>query len=91
VSSTVEIGRDNLATIGIDEAFKEENIFSSALGEVDLRSIQRTEDLHECLSSSLWENSGNPMYFESNIDLKKDIRSMSLDSENSCFELKIVA
>lgn len=92
VSSTVVIGRDNSASEGLDESFNEENIYSSEIDLVDLRSIQRTEDLHECLNSSPWDNTGNPLYFENNVDLKTDIRSMDFtDSKNSCFELKMIA
>lgn len=92
ISSTVVIGRDGSATAGIDVAFNEENIYGMEWGEVDLRSIQRTEDLHECLNSSVWDNSGEPLYFENNADLKVDMRNLNFgDFYNSCFELKIHA
>lgn len=92
VSSTVVIGRDYSATVGIDESFNEENIYGTELNEVDLRSIQRSEGFHECLNSSIWDNSGNPLYFENNMDLKIDMRNMDFeDSYNSCFEIKMTA
>jgi hypothetical protein len=92
VSSSLVIGRDFSATVGIDDSFNEENIYGDEMDLVDLRSIQRTEEFHECLNSSIFDNSGDPLYFENNLDLKTDIRNMDITNvENSCFELKIVA
>lgn len=88
---SVLIGKDINATIGIDTNFEEENIFGTPFDSIDIRSIHRTEENHECLSESIWDNSGTPYYFENNMDLKIDVRYLTFDVKNSCFEIEINA
>lgn len=91
-SDSVFIGKNYSATNGIDESFGEVNIFGTPFSSPDIRSIQRVEENHECLTASLNGNDGEPFYFPENVDLKIDFRSSEIrQPATSCFEIKFYA
>lgn len=91
-SDSVIIGKSYDATTGIDVAFDEQNIYNTTFSGPEIRSIHRTQTYHECLNSSLHDNSGAPLFFDDNRDLKIDYRHGDpFSSINNCFELNFVA
>lgn len=89
---SVVIGKNYQATNGIDESFDESNLFETSYADLDIRSIQRSQENHECITESLSENTGNPLYFLQDIDSKVDIRSEDFfDPLANCFEIKFKA
>jgi len=91
-ADTVIFGMDNDATQGIDETFGEQNIFGTAPDSLEIRSVMRDTVNHLCLTKSFNELNGEPLYFDSNIDLKRDFRELTLLSpENNNFEFLINA
>jgi len=65
---SVLFGNDSSATIGVDTLLGEQNIISISWDSLEIRSIHRTTDSIDC-PIFYWGS-----IFESNIDLKKDIR-----------------
>ncbi len=89
---SVVLGRHENGTSGIDTNLNEVDLYGVPYDSIDIRSIQRDTENHECLTQSLFENVGDPLYFENNIDLKIDLReNVIFDQENNCFEINFKA
>jgi hypothetical protein len=78
---SVIFGNDSSATIGIDPLFGEENIISSTWDSLDIRSIHRTTDTMDC-PINYWNTR---IIFNSNMDLKIDIRKSETYLDSSIF------
>jgi len=72
---TITFGLNDSATVNIDTAFNEVNIFGTPLDSLDIRIIQRDTNNYECIGNYLYSTPSNPQYFTTNRDLKIDIRS----------------
>jgi type IX secretion system substrate protein len=72
---TITFGLNDSATVDIDTAFNEVDIYGTPLDSLDIRIIQRDTNNYECIENYLYSTPSNPQYFTTNRDLKKDIRS----------------
>ncbi|MDD2548765.1 MAG: T9SS type A sorting domain-containing protein [Bacteroidales bacterium] len=79
-TDTVVFGMDYAATNGIDPEFGEVDLYGTTLDSLEIRSVMRDLDSHLCVTTSPFENYGEPLIFPENIDLKKDFREFALGS-----------
>ncbi len=86
---TITFGLNDSATVNIDTAFNEVDIFGTPLDSLDIRIIQRDTNNYECIGNYLYSN----QYFTTNRDLKTDIRNIgplyqnNYGSVNNHFEI----
>ena len=91
-TDTVVFGMDYSATTGVDSELGEVNLYETTIDSIEIRSVMRDLNSHLCLTSSRFENSGDPLVFSENVDLKIDFREFTLFSPlNNNFEFKINA
>jgi len=87
---TITYGMSDSATIDIDTAFNEVDIFGTPYDSLDIRIIQRDTNNYECIGNYL--SSYNTQFFTTNRDLKIDIRDINnfyYGSISSIFELAL--
>ena len=77
---TITFGMSDSATVDIDSAFNEVNIYGTPLDSLDIRIIQRDTNNYECIGNYLNSTPNNTQFFTTNRDLKTDIRDINFTS-----------
>lgn len=74
---TITFGMSDSATVDIDTAFNEVDIYGTAYDSLDIRIIQRDTSNYECIGNYLYSFPNDPQFFTTNRDLKTDIRDIN--------------
>ncbi len=74
---TITFGMSDSATVDIDTAFNEVDIYGTPYDSLDIRIIQRDTTNYECIENYLYSSQNNPQFFTTNRDLKTDIRDIN--------------
>lgn len=91
-TDTVVFAMDFSATSSIDSTFGEIDLYNLPKDSLEIRSIQRDSANHACITNTAYQNSGSPLYYNNNIDLKRDFKNLTLGSpEDNNFEFTINA
>lgn len=91
-TDTVVFAMDFSATSSIDSTFGEIDLYNLPMDSLEIRSIQRDSANHVCITNTAYQNSGSPLYYNNNIDLKRDFKNLTLGSpEDNNFEFTINA
>lgn len=89
---TITFGMSDSATVDIDTAFNEVDIYGTPYDSLDIRIIQRDTTNYECIGNYLYSTPNDPQFFTSNRDLKTDIRDINTfyhGSISSIFEIAL--
>ncbi|MDT8412886.1 MAG: T9SS type A sorting domain-containing protein [Vicingaceae bacterium] len=79
---TITFGMSDSATVDIDTAFNEVDIYGTAYDSLDIRIIQRDTNNYECIGNYLYSTQNDPQFFTTNRDLKTDIRDINFSNTN---------
>ncbi|KJS07515.1 MAG: hypothetical protein VR77_00375 [Flavobacteriales bacterium BRH_c54] len=74
---TITFGMSDSATVDIDTAFNEVDIYGTPYDSLDIRIIQRDTNNYECIGNYLYSTQNDPQFFTTNRDLKTDIRDIN--------------
>lgn len=77
---TITFGMSDSATVDIDTAFNEVDIYGTPYDSLDIRIIQRDTNNYECIGNYLYSSPNDPQFFTTNRDLKTDIRDINSTS-----------
>lgn len=84
VEDTVTFGFIDGCTIGIDNKFGEEELSNKQIDSLELRIFQRDKAHYSCII----DTAGKALYYNNNIQLKKDFRSTSSKENELYFEVE---
>ncbi len=89
VTDSVILGFNELASLGLDSALEEVNIYGQGFDDLDLRIIQRDSTNHNCLfESNSTGNLGDHLYYAENMESKKNFRNEGMEfSIHNNFEM----
>ena len=90
-TDTVVFAKDYTATSSIDTAYGEINLYNTPIDSLEIRSIQRDSANHLCITNTSYGNLGSPLYYDGNLDLKRDFRSYGHTRKDNNFEFTIKA
>lgn len=79
---TITFGMSDSATVDIDTAFNEVDIYGTPYDSLDIRIIQRDTNNYECIGNYLYSTQNDPQFFTTNRDLKTDIRDINFSNTN---------
>lgn len=79
---TITFGMSDSATVDIDTAFNEVDIYGTPYDSLDIRIIQRDTTNYECIGNYLYSSPNDPQFFTTNRDLKTDIRDINFSNTN---------
>jgi len=90
---SISFGIHENATVGIDTAFAETNIYGTTWDSLDMRVIQRDSNQASCLASPYNGWITDTPYYALNLDSKVNFRPFgaSMNSKNNSFEIHIRA